>query len=512
MSINKKMTQKKEKTPEILIHEVLKHFANTEVLEGIILDWQHLDERPILEFINFLLENTNLVEDVDKPKFIEAIRNIARKYGITHLIPSLNTENNYIHNVKVRDNSSKKKIIIPKVKIRDVSPKVRTKISDVKVLDRSPKVSCLSILDNAFVRVLQISDLHIGKFHCCQNEKETMRPENALIIALKNLKEEQKPHFCVFSGDLTSVAASEEFKEASDFLVRFIEEDKILCNVKGIPSSYRVLVVPGNHDNKWHSQNLGNDHLSSFRKYFIERGNFLSPFGRPVNLKKNKCLIYFDNSSLVDKLAPFSLISFPSLNINFGLLTSCYNSGEIVGVNMKTELANIKKLFFRRYRNSDDVISSLRKIILLDKGYFSAEYIDSITDVINKAKSSLGDKYQKSINMAITHHPVISCGKVPPCHGALALRLNLKSWGFSTIFHGHAHAVNLQPDRSNPSRASGIPCPSISALDRDDSLGVLINCISKSKSTIDSILWRYNPEGAFTLTEDYLTHLNTYTV
>ena len=174
-------------------------------------------------------------------------------------------------------------------------------------------------------------------------------------------------------------------------------------------------------------------------------------------------------------------------------------------------------MFFDIKNRSSPVLQitkSLRKIIGLDKGYLSAIYLDSISSVIQKAESDLGDTYKNSVKIAVLHHPLVPCGgKAPGCHESLELRRKSKQiFGLSVAFHGHAYAMNRHPDVSHSNRASGIPCPSLSALYNEGSHGVLINCISKSTSTLYCILWEYEPEGSFIFSEEYLTHLSIYSL
>jgi hypothetical protein len=477
---------RKEDMQSILMDELVRHFINSSAVEGIILDWQIQDGRPLNEFINYLLEEKiQVCSEENRHHFLNAVRNISRKYGVSHLIPLLK--------------SSPETVMPGGVSSGEPS----------KMLGQE----CLALWKKADIRILQISDLHFGKFHCCQDNFTTIRPEQALSLSLKNLSEELKPHFCIVSGDLTSIAASVEFNKASEFIGQFARKNGLLCEVPEISYSRRILVVPGNHDNRWKKKLLDTDHLFNFRKFISKKGRFLSPFGYPGRIK-DKSIYVFDNSADKKTVPPFSIITYPDLNISFGLMTSCYYSGEIVDKKRKDDIAKVQDLILRGpLHDPSNVTSLLREIVEIDCGYFGAEYLDSIDSVVQKAKETLGTVFQKTVKIAVTHHPLTPCGKVPACHESLSLRSKLKElWGFSSALHGHAHSINSRPDESHRTRANSIACPTLSALYREDCLGVLLNCISFEKEAIDGILWRYDSEGTFQYAEDDLKHLFSYSL
>ena len=102
------------------------------------------------------------------------------------------------------------------------------------------------------INICHISDLHFGvyenKSFCTEDESFSLA--YSLIEFISNqFDENQKPHFLIISGDLTSVSDKDEYSQFLQFMDHFIEEDCFAkCCFKKYKAIDRTIIVPGNHD------------------------------------------------------------------------------------------------------------------------------------------------------------------------------------------------------------------------------------------------------------------------
>lgn len=461
-----------------LIHDIdyqqlMLRYIDDDVLEGIILDYMYFSGKSTGEFILNLKSNFNCPPE-SSGNFNKVLLNISKKHGLKDHFEG--------------------KILSGKSEI------VGEKSSEVSLLEKYG-TEPLKLLSKCDFRILHISDIHMGLLHSSQGGIGT-KPHNALIMALRNLKAEFKPHLCIISGDLTSVSADDEFNEAVSFLEELANEE-VMGRMDGIPPKARILVVPGNHDNKWIGDELSTDKLKTFHSHVVEKGGFITPYGLPDTLKSpGRVCCYNNNADVVSKdIPPFSLIYYPEINICINLFTTCYYSGDAFKDKRYEELLKAHDLLLK-HLSPQEAVSSLRKILELDIGYMSPEYLHSVNNTIAKAKAEIGDN---KIWLAVTHHPVVPCGKSDACHEAKSLRTNLKEyWNTSLVLHGHAHSIDRRPDDPHPSRATGVGCPALSALDCETNLGILLHCIDFKQRELKSIMWDFEPEGNFPFSDEYL--------
>ena len=96
------------------------------------------------------------------------------------------------------------------------------------------------------IDICHISDLHFGKLFCVKKKynEYLYNPINGLIDFLESREESMKPDFLIISGDLTSMASSEEFDDFLN-LIQLFEKRNCLKKNEKYPPKTRILIVPG---------------------------------------------------------------------------------------------------------------------------------------------------------------------------------------------------------------------------------------------------------------------------
>ncbi len=365
-------------------------------------------------------------------------------------------------------------------------------------------VDPMSIIEDADFIVLQISDLHFGKYHRVKDRGSD--PISALPQALSEIRSKHlRPMLIVVTGDLTSVGDGGEYEQALDFLNSLASEN-CLSPFSELDPKQRILVLPGNHDNLWFPDSLKTDNLASFRKY-IAGARFPTPFGLPTDfLSKGVQCFASDGDS---KLPPFAVFHYENYDLTVGLLTTSFYSGEPGEEDAKASQA-VKKICDLLVKEDQPPSELLRAIMEVDCGYYPPGYLKLIHEVIREARAKLGENYKTGFRFCASHHPVTDCGKSHACHEALWLRTVLKNQcGFPIVVHGHAHCRNQRPD-FNAERASGVSCPALSCLHHDDALGCLLLCFRKG--FLNPLVWTYESEGGFCFDSRYMAPLPSVTL
>lgn len=101
------------------------------------------------------------------------------------------------------------------------------------------------------INICHISDLHFGIFENKSFSRTdlTFSLPYSLIGFFSQLDENEKPHFLIISGDLTSISEEDEYKQFFQFMKVFIEEKCFAkCKYDRYTEKDRTIIVPGNHD------------------------------------------------------------------------------------------------------------------------------------------------------------------------------------------------------------------------------------------------------------------------
>jgi len=322
------------------------------------------------------------------------------------------------------------------------------------------------------INICHISDLHFGIFEnkSFKTIDENFHLADSLIDFIStHFEEDEKPHFLLISGDLTSVSEKSEYKDFQSFIDNFIEEGCFArCYFNKYSEKDRIIIVPGNHDSvrELHRKGkYGSDQLKSFRKNITEKA-FNTPFGN------NKEYCFEINAIELKKLKrrcpiPCALYYYPEYNIMFLALVSCYLSHKYNPIVLK---------IYEKFKDIDldekifkELEKDIEKIIFDDIGHFPQRYQKKTRKTLRKfkkIKENIKDKYRNLIKFAITHHQVIPMYSKHVCaEGALEMREILGKHGVVSILHGHLHDILEEryiPEKWN-GESSFLSCGTVAA-------------------------------------------------
>ena len=83
-------------------------------------------------------------------------------------------------------------------------------------------------MDNT-INICHISDLHFGLYYNRINNScsDKYSLTDSFINYISDLKDKEKPHFVIISGDITSLANKDEFKDFNNFISSLVEQNCI---------------------------------------------------------------------------------------------------------------------------------------------------------------------------------------------------------------------------------------------------------------------------------------------
>ncbi|UCC39694.1 MAG: metallophosphoesterase [Candidatus Aminicenantes bacterium] len=311
------------------------------------------------------------------------------------------------------------------------------------------------------INICHISDLHFGIFEnkSFSQDGAPFSLPSSFINFISQLNADEKPHFLIISGDLTSISEKGEYREFLEFMDAFIEAGCFAeCCFKKYTKKDRTIIIPGNHDvvREYKSgKEFGSDRLQSFKKNIAEKG-----YNTPLGRRKNYCYTEKEKQREKKRYAcpiPCSLYYYPEYNIVFAAIVSCYFAHKI-NPEIKDFEKKIKKLqkdvleLQKRIGKTNitkgiinALESNIKKLIYLDFGSFPLNYMRVINRAFNnfKAKKNFkDDEYCKLIKFAVTHHHLrdLPFPQVNTENARETLELLYKH-GVISILHGHVHKV-----------------------------------------------------------------------
>ena len=300
------------------------------------------------------------------------------------------------------------------------------------------------------LKICHISDLHFGVHHDALKfygvDAEFSRTTYFVNFLREQKGKGERYDLLVISGDITSIAADDEFQDFRTFLdlvrrVGILPEDNFY---------ERVILVPGNHEVRRGENASRGDYLKAFSE-FVEglkkEGRFLStPYSR---VGEGACVL----SEMSEDGVPFALHNFPDLGVQIVTLVSCFYSQ---GLNEKAcKLVkdyedirdNIRKSK-QKTLDLDAIGKYFEERVYSDRGFYSPDYAGAVPFGIQKYLS--GSKTNSDIlRVAVAHHPAtkyFSMDRVEDTkHGDILIKA-LKNLGFSLYLHGHIHCA---PEKSD---------------------------------------------------------------
>lgn len=375
-------------------------------------------------------------------------------------------------------------------------------------------------IKNNKINICHLSDIHFGIYenNSFKELDENFSITDSLIEFITiGLKQDEKPHFLVISGDLTSESNDDEYEDFLIFLDNFIKEE---CFAKCYFDKYseigRTIIIPGNHDvirELKTEEKYGSDKLKSFKRNITNK-EYNTPYGN----NKDFCFEIFSKEEGTEKTKklpkgkwcpiPCAIYYYPEYNILFHSLVSCFNSHKYD--------RNIQK-FYKKYKKVVTDINSIKEfekdleeIIYNDFGHFPILYRRRIRRTFKEFKEKMNisqDKYKNLIKLAVTHHQVVNLGsKYKNTVGAKETRESLGKNGVIAILHGHIHDVideEFLPKMWN-GRSSFFSSGSISAYCRNAvnkfNMIEITNYKKLERININIMCYEINNQGKFSRT------------
>ncbi len=363
--------------------------------------------------------------------------------------------------------------------------------------DRMPDVGQAQIremLGDCLV-IVQISDIHFGKLHETNKDKESLT--EIFLTLLARMDNELKPHFIIMNGDLTSMALDSEFKKAIEFINK-LKKIGLRKNESKYSLSQRILVVPGNHDTRWLSK-LKTDNLSRFRKY-MKKGKLCMTSFSAVN---GANVTQINNNGECE--VPCAIYYYEEYGMIFLCLTSSYYSGK---VSDKEAIKVMKEVYaaMKRLKAGKEKFKLLADIIRVDSGYISEEYIRSIVSTIDRLRQRIGEKkYKAAAKIALTHHPLsLVAQETAVCSKAGNLLEVIKEKDFNIVTHGHCHTAGLYNDTPHVKKANCIPVTTLSCSDQFSGLGFNVLAFDKHRRICQVFEWKLSADGNYKMEKNAL--------
>lgn len=254
----------------------------------------------------------------------------------------------------------------------------------------------------------QISDLHFGKYNVLEPEPRELA---AMLAKAATDYPTLAPHVLLVSGDVSSIAADNEFDE----FVQFCSDvSGFLGKSRSAPP---ILVVPGNHDVHWMADGTA-DRMKGFRERVSNQGCCITPFG-PASEERGAgsiSIIRVDPNS--DSTPPFATVRFKDLDLEIVLLISGYFSGSVPKEVRDTVTASPSK-------------DELEKLLRCDQGAVNREYLLNLATMPSPSTA---------YRLGLIHHNPVQYGTAP-CANRLAPQFleTLFKHGVRVVLHGHVH-------------------------------------------------------------------------
>lgn len=320
--------------------------------------------------------------------------------------------------------------------------------------------------------IWQISDIHFGKYNKLDNDPLELA---ARIASAASSYKNISPDIVIISGDLTSVAADNEFHDFNTFCTKL---SKCLW---GDSYPERLLVVPGNHDIRWEDDGLS-DRLRKFKSIVANSRNCITPFSEDQSIDGGNIVVKSINDS-TDDVPPFVKISYFNRNLEIYLLVTGYYSGEV-----PLEVRDILS------EEIDASVENLNNLLRTDKGAVNQQYLFMLNSEISEDLNAL--------RIGVMHHNPIPYG-TEPCENKYAplLMETLRKKNINIIMHGHVHLTeDLSSNRPFLQTCSyPIPCPTLTSINLSGKKGINVHLIGNDNglTAVSTSIWELSASSGF---------------
>jgi 3',5'-cyclic AMP phosphodiesterase CpdA len=319
--------------------------------------------------------------------------------------------------------------------------------------------------------VWQLSDIHFGKLNKTEPDpRELAMQIGKIALDYPNVA----PQIVVVSGDVSSVAAADEFETFHKFCGHL---SQALWD-KECPE--RVLVVPGNHDVSWQSDGTA-DQMKGFVDGVAKKGACITPFGGAAETFSSGNISVRRLDPRPGTVPPMALVKFGDYDLEVVLMVSGYFSGA-VPKEVQKALAALPVS-----------VDALRDLLRRDEGAVNREYL------FNLAKLP---KREAGLRVGVIHHNPIQYG-IEVCANKFAPQLleSLYTKEATILLHGHVHLVEdaggFRP--VGDKQAYPIPCPTLCSEAIAGGKGLAIHLLGRNgtKRTFDTLIWQMSASSGF---------------
>ncbi len=296
--------------------------------------------------------------------------------------------------------------------------------------------------------ICHISDLHLGVLEATNASSGKNLPDK-FIDFLKELPEEEKPHFLLISGDVISFGERSLYMGFSGFVSEIVA-GKCLRHCDIYSPRERIIVVPGNHDVIWQG-------TKGTMEYFVggcRSSGINSPFRSSRNDVPGEAAMFFDLGRDSGGPQPCAMYYYPEYRLIFLTMVSARTTNNLLTLHKSRIMDLIAKMrrddsSKEREETRKEFKKQVKNMVDKSKGSVDWSYCEKVEKIIEQFKTNgvLDSWFRKtifnvSLRLGLIHHHLTkdSCSESCPDE-AENLRKTLWERKFRAVLHGHTHSV-----------------------------------------------------------------------
>lgn len=311
---------------------------------------------------------------------------------------------------------------------------------DAKEFRRHDRIRKPVPLNYSSVVIHHISDIHFGTFSSWpvpgQHEPDNYVAKAGTAFPRQYINflqsSTRKPDFIVLTGDIGSIGADAELRQAEEFCKELLS---YVATQEQDARHLRLIVVPGNHDRNWQAED-GDARLANFRNYFrayqIPSAQSKPGTHRSIFVNEEHQLLFWaiDSTELGGTEDMQSRALRKDLEKQLVELVQGRNASSTPDNTIET----IRELFKRMDR--------------ADPGFVTQKAVQAFEDEYKTLEKRYKEELSSFIKIAVLHHPVTlfpmqGVSRFPTTINGGDLKKRLQAKGFDLILHGHLHEPNI---------------------------------------------------------------------